>query len=127
MADAVEGNDGTFAVGINPVFGYDREGSQWRRMCVDSLGRIITSPADTSSSVFEPTVAGVTLRTGAGEVLGVTNTTASILTLYDDTTPILLVLPAASIVAPVSFATSLIVKSASAALTKQASVIWKEL
>lgn len=124
---AIEIDDQNISYGASPSYGWCDETTQWRKLRCDSNGRLLTATEVTGASVFEPTTADTTLNTGATQVFAITNTTNSIVTVLDGASPAALVLPLSSLVAPIFVTTSLVVKSASAALGKEVSVIWKAI
>lgn len=78
-----------------------------------------------NGTVIEPTVAGDVINNAATVVESITNTTAGIITVFDNTTPVGLVLPLSTLTTPLFLAANLTVKSASAALGKKISIIWR--
>mgnify|MGYP000182759633 CR=1 FL=1 len=122
---AIETDDQNLALGQNPIFAYDEEAATWRRVRCDGDGVILVALPPSQSDVEEPTTTPREIHDGPAVVVSVTNTTTQIITILDDTNPVALVLPLASLVVPVSITTRLMIKSAGLALGKEVATIWR--
>lgn len=125
MAAKIENEDTTLFAGVAPAYGWCDVTEQWRKLRCDENGRLLVSAPVTASDVREPSTSGDTLHSGPAEVVSVVNTTNTIITILDDATPVAIIPPLGILTAPVFVATSLVIKAATSALTKETAVIWR--
>lgn len=120
-----EHEDGNLYAGISPAYGWYEDANQWRKLRCDSAGNLLVSTALTNGDVRTPSTTAEAIHNGPAEVVAVTNTTATVITILDGATPVAVVPSLSVLTAPIFVTTSLAIQAATAALGKQTTVIWR--